>query len=315
MFDIIRYTPNKVAEWNQFVAQSKNGTFLFDRGYMDYHSDRFQDYSLMFYRDEKLYALLPANVDENGVWWSHRGLTYGGLVMDRHCRAAEIRDIFPLLNDVLRKQGIRQAIYKHIPWIYCSLPSEEDLFALSNVCRATIRSRDIASVVFLRQSLPMSTLRKRGVRKALKEGLTVEESNDYAAYWRLLEETLLLRHHATPVHSLMEMQLLQSRFPRHIRLFVVKRGPDMIGGTVLYVSGKTVKTQYIATNEVGRQSGALDFLFQQLLKRFTEESMDYFDFGTSNLVGNDDLNDTLIFQKEGFGGRAVCYDTYEWTLR
>ena len=313
MFDIVRYTPDKAVEWNQFIAQSKNGTFLFDRAYMDYHSDRFQDYSLMVYRKEKLYALLPANADQEGVWWSHRGLTYGGLLMDEHGRTAEIREVFVLLNDYLSRHGFQKVVYKHIPWIYCVLPSEEDLFALTNVCHAAIRSRDIASVVFLRQSLPFSTLRKRGVKKALTEGLTVAESSDYVAYWRLLEETLRMRHSATPVHSLSEMQLLQSRFPKHIRLFVVTKGQDIVGGTVLYICGKTVKTQYIATNEEGRHAGALDLLFQQLLKKFTEEGMEYFDFGTSNLA-DDELNDTLIFQKEGFGGRAVCHDTYEWTL-
>ena len=61
MFDIVRYTPEHKTEWNRFVAQSKNGTFLFDRNYMDYHSDRFQDYSLMFYKEGRLYALMPAN--------------------------------------------------------------------------------------------------------------------------------------------------------------------------------------------------------------------------------------------------------------
>lgn len=313
MFDIVRYTPDKANEWNQFVAQSKNGTFLFDRSYMDYHSDRFQDYSLMVYRRGKLYALLPANADKEGVWWSHRGLTYGGMLIDRHGRTAEIREVFVLLNDYLSRHGFQKVVYKHIPWIYCALPSEEDLFALTNVCHAAIRSRDIASVVFLRQPLPFSTLRKRGVKKALTEGLTIAESSDYVAYWRLLEETLRMRHSAIPVHSLSEMQLLQSRFPKHIRLFVATKGQDIVGGTVLYVNGKTVKTQYIATNEEGRHSGALDLLFQQLLKIFTEEGMEYFDFGTSNLA-DDGLNDTLIFQKEGFGGRAVCYDTYEWTL-
>jgi len=49
MFDIIRYTSEKVQEWNAFVATSKNGTFLFNRGYMDYHSHRFEDCSLMFF--------------------------------------------------------------------------------------------------------------------------------------------------------------------------------------------------------------------------------------------------------------------------
>ena len=81
MIDIIRYTADRADEWNRFVAQSKNGTFLFDRGYMDYHADRFEDYSLMFFRDGRLFALLPANRDGDTLY-SHRGLTYGGLVMD-----------------------------------------------------------------------------------------------------------------------------------------------------------------------------------------------------------------------------------------
>ena len=63
MFEIIRYTPDKADEWNQFIAKSKNGTFLFDRHYMDYHRDRFEDHSLMFYLEGALYALMPATAE------------------------------------------------------------------------------------------------------------------------------------------------------------------------------------------------------------------------------------------------------------
>lgn len=62
MFEIRRYSPDQAEAWNLFVAQSKNGTFLFDRRFMDYHADRFADHSLMVYRRGKLYALLPGNV-------------------------------------------------------------------------------------------------------------------------------------------------------------------------------------------------------------------------------------------------------------
>ena len=72
MFEIKRYTPDLATEWNQFVATSKNGTFLFDRNYMDYHADRFTDFSLMIYRRGKLYALLPGNVDGD-TFYSHQG--------------------------------------------------------------------------------------------------------------------------------------------------------------------------------------------------------------------------------------------------
>lgn len=67
MFEIERYTADQKAIWNQFVLNSKNGTFLFDRNYMDYHSDRFEDYSLMIYRKGKLYSLLFS--PRTDLWW------------------------------------------------------------------------------------------------------------------------------------------------------------------------------------------------------------------------------------------------------
>lgn len=313
MISIQRYTAEKAGEWNAFVAASKNGTFLFNRCYMDYHSDRFKDYSLMFYHDDRLFALLPAN-EADGVFYSHQGLTYGGLVMNQRCKAAQVRDIFVEINDYLCQQGFVRVVYKRIPWVYAKLPSEEDLFALSNVCHASLRSRDVASVVMLDRRLPFSTLRRRGLKKALSADLQVQETDDFAAFWQLLEDNLWQKHQAKPVHSLSEITLLKSRFPEHIRLFIICQGDDILGGTVMYIDSQVAKTQYISANERGKKMGALDGLFFRLLQDFEGKGLRYFDFGTSNLVENDDLNDSLIFQKEGFGGRAVCYDTYEWEL-
>ena len=79
-FEIKRYNCDKnLEEWNQFVKNSKQGTFLLDRSYMDYHSDRFTDHSLLVYRQGKLYALLPAN-ERDHTLYSHQGLTYAGLL-------------------------------------------------------------------------------------------------------------------------------------------------------------------------------------------------------------------------------------------
>lgn len=314
MFDIIRYSADKADEWNAFVAASKNGTFLFDRRYMDYHSDRFLDHSLMFYEKGKLYAVMPANDDKHGSLCSHQGLTYGGLIMDKGCRAAKVRDLFLQMNDFLRVEGFHRVVYKHIPYIYSSLPAEEDLFALTNVCRATIQSRDVASVVDLHRRLPFSELRRRGIKKAVASRLQVIESTDYTSFWDVLSSNLMERFHASPVHSLSEIELLSSRFPQNIKLYVVTDGGEVIGGTVLYISADIVKTQYISTNDRGRKVGALDYLFSCLLDKYESEGFRFFDFGTSNRVDTDDLNEPLIFQKEGFGGRAVCYDHYEWHL-
>jgi hypothetical protein len=313
MFEIIRYTEADKASWDAFVAQSKNGTFLFFRNYMDYHADRFSDHSLMVYYKSSLYALLPANLTGDTLY-SHQGLTYGGLLMTDKCKTAVVRDIFIAINNYLRQQGISRVVYKHIPWIYASLPAEEDLFALSNVCHTSLVSRDVASVVELDNRLPFSVLRKRGIKKAEKAGISIMEMQDCREFWSLLEHNLMDRYGARPVHTLEEITLLKSRFPQHIRLFVACQGSRVFGGTLLYIDHQTAKTQYISANEEGKRVGALDLLFSQLIAQCEKDGLRYFDFGTSNLVTNDDLNDSLIFQKEGFGGRAVCYDTYEWAL-
>lgn len=313
MFEIRRYTAERADEWNAFVAASKNGTFLFDRRYMDYHGDRFEDCSLMVYFKSRLYALLPANRLDDTLY-SHQGLTYGGLVMSDSSTTALVRELFREMNDWLRDAGVRKVVYKHVPWIYASLPAEEDLFALANVCRASLSSRDVGSVVMLNRRLKFSTLRSRCVKKALKAGVEIRESQDCSEFWPLLEANLKAKYDARPVHSLGEIALLRSRFPRQIRLFVACREGRVIGGTLLYICARTVKTQYISANEEGRRVGALDLLFTTLMDQCSENGAEYFDFGTSNLPDNNDLNDSLIFQKEGFGGRAVCYDIYEYSL-
>ncbi len=313
MFEIIRYTPDRADEWNQFVRQSKNGTFLFDRRYMDYHSDRFTDHSLLFYLDEKLYALLPADVKDDTLY-SHQGLTYGGLVMSEHCRTAMIFELFKGLNGYLKNAGFKKVIYKKIPIVYCQLPSDEDAFALTSECHGQLINRAVSSVVDLHHRLPLSELRKRGVRKAVKEKLQVEESSDFAAFWKVLAENLLEKYHAHPVHSLNEIMLLHERFPKNIRLLVIKKDEQVVGGTVLFLSHPIVKTQYISANEKGKELGAIDLLFDTLLTKYAEEGYWYFDLGTSNNPEDHSLNESLIHQKEGFGGRALCYDTYEWTL-
>ena len=61
MLKVDRYDPSRADQWNRFVATSRNGTFLFDRRYMDYHKNRFEDLSLVISKDDRIVALLPAN--------------------------------------------------------------------------------------------------------------------------------------------------------------------------------------------------------------------------------------------------------------
>lgn len=84
------YSPDRQDEWDEFVAQSRNGTFLLCRGYMDYHADRFTDCSLMIYYGRQLLALLPGHL-EGQTYCSHNGLTYGGLLLHPHITLVRVQ--------------------------------------------------------------------------------------------------------------------------------------------------------------------------------------------------------------------------------
>ena len=299
-------------EWNLFVAASKNGTFLFDRHFMDYHSDRFCDHSLLVYRDQRLYALLPANQKDDTLV-SHGGLTYGGLVTDSRCSAKGVLDAFTAINEYLRQQGFRHVVYKAVPWIYHQLPAEEDLYALTSVCHARLTIRDISSAIIGDRKIRFSESRKSGIRKAHRQGLTIAESTDFATFWQILNENLTGKYGVRPVHSVAELELLHSRFPEKIRLYMAFDGETPVGGTLLFLTPQVLHTQYISANAFGKQHGAIDLLFDHLINN-TYNDYPYIDFGKSTVSDSADLNEQLIFQKEGFGARAVCYDTYEYDL-
>ena len=311
MLEIRRYTPVQKQAWNDFVRCSKNGTFLLDRDYMDYHADRFTDHSLMVYRRNKLYALLPGN-RTGDTFYSHQGLTYGGLIMSDKTVAADVVQIFRLLNDLLRQEGIRKVIYKAIPWIYHRQPSDEDLYAVVEVCGATV-SRGLSSAVSRDHLNKWYRIRESGAKYARKMGLTIQETDDYKPFWQVLSNNLRERYGLLPVHTVEEIELLHRCMPDHIRLIVVKEGSETVGGTVLYVSDRVVHSQYIAASPRGKQIHALDLLFDVVIRQALA-SHAYFDFGISTERHGTYLNEQLIYQKEGFGGRGVCYDWYEWKL-
>lgn len=313
MFDIRRYTPDMADAWNQYVARSKNGTFLFDRRYMDYHQDRFTDYSIVVFLYNRIYALLPANIVETTLY-SHQGLTYGGLIMDERCTGEKVCQLFVELNTYLSQQGITKVVYKTIPAIYHSIPAEEDLYALTVCCHAVLTARDLSSTIALDHLLKFPESRKSGIRKAKNKGLTVCESNDMETFWAILNANLSEKHQVRPVHTAPELRLLQSRFPDNIHLYMVYHNNEALGGTVLYQTPQVIHVQYISANAKGKEWGALDLLFDELVHQ-PYQGIKYFDFGKSTTHDYTQLNTHLLFQKEGFGGRGVCYDTYEWNTK
>jgi hypothetical protein len=305
-----RYNDSEAAAWDDFVERSRNAPFLFKRAYMDYHRDRFDDYSLIVRAPEgSILAVLPAHKRDATVN-SHMGLTYGGFAVGPDMKIQKMLQVFGAVIPFLQKEGFTSLLYKTVPYIYHSTPSEEDRFAL-HLCKAQWHLSSPTTVVLQSGRLPYQTRRTRGIKRALKHSLEIRETDDYVSFWEMLTRNLEEGHMASPVHSVEEILLLKARCPSNIRLFAAFEDATMVAGVVIYESAQVAHAQYIASASRGRDIGALDLLFHKLLTEIFQHKT-YFDFGTSS--EREGVNGGLIEQKEGFGARVVTQDWYRVDL-
>lgn len=306
---LIKYDSSYKVEWDEFVKSSKNGLFMFQRDFMEYHSDRFNDFSFMIFNDkQKIIAIFPANVSGDTVY-SHQGLTFGGFVLNSDSTVKAVLDMFTLLKCSLKDYDVSKVIYKCVPYIYSSIPSEEELYALF-ICNASLIRCDVTTSINLSNPLPYGSQRKRSIKKALKSDLVVEREYEIEEYWAILNQVLNSQHNAQSVHTVEEMKYLMSKFPDNIKLYVAKQNGVVLAGTIIFESEFVAHTQYLANSELGKACGALDIVIDTLISDVYKNKK-YFDFGISNENEGRYLNQGLISQKEGFGARAVAHKQYE----
>lgn len=303
------YTEKNFDKWNSFVAEAKNSTFLFHRDFMDYHKERFRDFSLMIYHHSELIALLPGHL-RNNEFFSHQGLTYGGIVIKQDLRMTVFFEVFTEVLKFLNDKNIQYLHWKEIPYFYNSFPAEEWKY-LMFITNAELYRRDLCAVVELKKDYILSKSMVRNAKVCAKSGFSYKACDLWETFWKdILEPELLLNHHVKPVHSLEEILLLKSKFKENIHLYGVFLDDELVGGTVLFTNHNTVHSQYISVKTQYKHKKVLDFLHYQLLTEALT-GFDYFDFGISNEDNGRKLNKGLLFWKEGFGARGVSQDFYK----
>ena len=294
------------------MKDSKNGTFLFLRDYMEYHADRFDDYSLMYYKDDKLLSLLPANKRGEALW-SHQGLTYGGFVLTNKAHIVEIGEIFDKTIHFLKEAGINEWYYKQMPTIYHQQPSEDDSYWLWRNGAEMIEC-NLMSAINLYSDIHISPSRRNNSNKLKREGwkIVCDTEGLVRQFWAILSDNLRETYNSKPVHTLEEMERLKGLFPKNIICYgIVSPEGNLEGGTLIYISSQVVRTQYISATPYGKKHKALDLLLSHVVDYYKNEGYRYFDFGTSMADDDVNLNESLIQQKEGFGARGIACRTYK----
>ncbi|MHC0440885.1 FemAB family protein [Flavobacterium sp. 3-210] len=313
-FTVKKYDQKDYQLWNDFVASAKNATFLFHRDFMEYHKDRFEDFSLLIFDDEKLLAVLPANKQGNSVH-SHQGLTYGGLIFSSKLKAEKTEMILDEILIFLKENKIETFHYKPIPDFYFSKGNKEiDFFLFKR--NAFSERKEMNLAVNLQVPLKISKSKMKHFRRIENLDLDIVEEQDFQPFWEIiLEPRLLEKFNAKPIHTKEEIKLLKQIFPQNIKQYSVYKNDEIIAGITLFETENVVKSQYGATSKKGEEVRALDFLFINLIHKYKRKGKHFFDMGIVNSDNKSGYHSGLLKQKEELGCAIYNQDFYKIDLK
>ena len=275
---------------------------------MDYHSDRFVDFSVMVYKDEELYALLPGNLVGDKVI-SHQGLTYGSFILLEKAKLFYAYEAFKAMLAFYEAEGVKNLEIKVIPTFYNIIPADElDYFLYK--ANAKLLKKDVLMIIDYANKLPFQKNRREGINKALRSGLELNVDTNFKDFWNdVLIPNLNTKHSIKPVHSLEEIELLASRFPNKIKQINIYRDGKVVAGTTVFLTETTVHPQYVSGNTDKNAHGSLDLAYDFIINKMCDDKR-YFDFNISSEDNGKKINEGLIFWKESCGARSHTANTY-----
>ena len=160
-------TEENVALWDQWVADSNNGTIFQTLQFLTYHpTDRFINHHLCIYKRNKLFAVMPgAEVSEEGgpAFVSYPGASYGGMVVSSDCHLEDAVRLVDTLVAYIRTAGFTRIDLTLPPTPYYQTPHQTLDFALVHA-GFQYRKRELTNIVSLNippdkvlQNLPEKT--------------------------------------------------------------------------------------------------------------------------------------------------------------
>ncbi len=313
--EVARYSEQYRQQWDDFVEQSQQGTLFHTRAFLAYHPPaRFDDASLLFFKKEKLIAVLPAAAvvrEGKKILSSHPGASFGGLAT----ALLTLREATSLVEAMLQfcRREAYAALELHPPPAIYSSSSDHLLEFVYHRAGFQYQRREWAQAVCLAPGCSTEINQyddefQRKIRRAQKLGCIVRETEDLPGFYELLQNNLALRHGAQPTHTLAELLDLRQRFPRRIRLLAACVEEKMVAGFLLFVcNARTVLAFYISQLYEYQRYRAVNLLTHEARSWCTREGFSYFDFGASTIAS--EPNWGLIEFRENAGAQGVFRDT------
>ena len=301
-YQVNLYQPQDFNLWNAFISVAKNATFLFHRNFMEYHSDRFQEYSLLVFDKKKLVAVLPAN-RVGACVYSHQGLSYGSIVVNEDIRIKDYVFIFKEIMQFLKTNGVDYFELKLLPKIYNQSIADEIDYVIF-LMQSSLSRTDVYLTMDMQTNYQPNRNRKRALKIASDLEIEIKEENDYNSFWnKLLIPNLKERFGVNPVHSCAEIEKLATSFPENILLFNAYQDSVLKAGVVIFLTDNVAHFQYSSGGNDRNDTAALDILFDFIIQKYAYKK--YVSFGSCSEDNGLKLNEGLAYWKESFGAKAT----------
>ena len=307
IMEIIKYQDNQdKSVWDDFIAQSNNGTIFHQRKFLSYHRERtFKDCSLMFVEKAAVRAVFTGAIINNCLY-SHPGASFGGFVYNQLAFKGA-NQIVDLLIAYVKKQNLKEIIIIPPPFIYYKKYNEVMEYCLY-IKGFDIIEYYISSFVGLEKELfdQMHNRKKRYI-KNLANQIIIKQSNDLDSFYPILVDNKL-KHKATPTHTLEELKILMKLFPNKIKLLLSYKNNKVIGGALNFIT--TQNSCILFYNMINYKYQSLLIASLQIyesLKWAKQNNLKFLDIGVSQLYKNDKIvpHESLINFKEQFGAEAM----------
>ena len=324
MYEIVAYSEKHEEIWDKFVMEdSVNGTFLQTRRFLNYHpAERFVDASIMLYDKGKIVSVCPAcTVIENGekVFFSHKGSTFGGLIINRkYYHAEKVLQVIELLNSYLKDNGYKKCVLKITP----------DLFAResNSLLQYCLQNKNYQSYMELNTYIDLDAIsgniidyfdrnKKRNIEKCEAHSLTFRRlvtDKEIEDFYKLLTKNLE-KYNLKPIHTVDEIkEFKNNRLTNETEFYGVFREEEQIAGGMMFVFKQTnvIHAQNLSADYTFTEYSPITYLYYKVIEQAKKTGYSKLSWGISTENQGKDLNMTLVRNKESYGSKYSLNTIY-----
>lgn len=323
---IVAYQPNYEKLWDDFVLyKSINGNFLQTRNFYNYHEEgRFEDASILFFKNDILAAVIPAVLLDDGTSLiAHPGSTYGGIVIGKEfANTTNYNWIFDEMIAYFKERNYKKVELRMHNWLYSPVDFRNELCDYYFQLKGFKVRSEVGFFIELNHQedeyiLLFDKLRRRKLNKAQKSNLTFKKlttDNEVTEFYSVLIDNMK-KFNTTPVHT--EAELLEfknERLKEVTSFYGVYHEKQLIAGSMVwnFCDKKVFHTQYLASRQDALDCCPNEFLYTNLIKTALEEGYKYISYGTASLEHGNVYNESLGMYKEGFNCDSYLNKCYIW---